>query len=78
MPIGHWNSKGKEILLDMREPEDLALQTMLLRRHRRRTAQNVTSGKLMLFFGARTKEEWPYFDRLPVEAYWAVRAHKLI
>jgi benzoyl-CoA 2,3-epoxidase subunit A len=40
------------------------MRAMILWRHRLRTAGKFESGKLMLFFGARTKEELPYFGRL--------------
>jgi benzoyl-CoA 2,3-dioxygenase component A len=40
------------------------MRAMILWRHRLRTAGKFEGGKLMLFFGARTKEELPYFGRL--------------
>jgi benzoyl-CoA 2,3-dioxygenase component A len=40
------------------------MRAMILWRHRLRTAGKFESGKLMLFFGARTKEELPFFGRL--------------
>jgi benzoyl-CoA 2,3-epoxidase subunit A len=40
------------------------MRAMIRQRHVQRTKDNFTSGKLMLFFGARTKEELPFFGRL--------------
>jgi benzoyl-CoA 2,3-epoxidase subunit A len=40
------------------------MRAMLLWRHRQRSTGKFEGGKLMLFFGARTKEELPYFGRL--------------
>jgi benzoyl-CoA 2,3-dioxygenase component A len=40
------------------------MRAMLRWRHYLRTTQNFASGKLMLFFGARTKEDLPFFGRL--------------
>jgi len=40
------------------------MRAMLRRRDQQRTTQSFVSGKLMLFFGARTKEELPFFGRL--------------
>jgi benzoyl-CoA 2,3-dioxygenase component A len=37
---------------------------MLLRRYRQRTSPDFARSKLMLFFGARTQEELPFFGRL--------------
>ena len=37
---------------------------MIRWRNHLRTTQNFAGGKLMLFFGARTKEELPFFGRL--------------
>jgi benzoyl-CoA 2,3-dioxygenase component A len=40
------------------------MRAMIRWRHHQRTTQNFASGKLMLFFGARTKEELPFFGKL--------------
>lgn len=40
------------------------MRAMILWRHRLRTIGKFESGKLMLFFGARNKDELPYFGRL--------------
>jgi benzoyl-CoA 2,3-epoxidase subunit A len=40
------------------------MRAMILWRHRLRTSGKFEGGKLMLFFGARTKEDLPYFGRL--------------
>jgi benzoyl-CoA 2,3-dioxygenase component A len=40
------------------------MRAMIRWRNHLRTTQNFAGGKLMLFFGARTKEELPFFGRL--------------
>lgn len=40
------------------------MRAMIRWRHHQCTTENFQSGKLMLFFGARTKEELPFFGRL--------------
>ena len=59
------NHPGSHIVMICTGTGSAPMRAMLLRRHRQRTtAQNFTSGKLMLFFGARTPEELPFFGRL--------------
>jgi benzoyl-CoA 2,3-dioxygenase component A len=40
------------------------MRAMLLSRYRQRNSPNFARSKLMLFFGARTQEELPFFGRL--------------
>jgi benzoyl-CoA 2,3-epoxidase subunit A len=58
------NHPGSHIVMICAGTGSAPMRAMLLRRHRQRTSQNFASGKLMLFFGARTKEELPFFGRL--------------
>jgi benzoyl-CoA 2,3-epoxidase subunit A len=58
------NHPGSHIVMICTGTGSAPMRAMLLRRHRHRTTQNFASGKLMLFFGARTKEELPFFGRL--------------
>jgi benzoyl-CoA 2,3-epoxidase subunit A len=58
------NHPGSHIVMICTGTGAAPMRGMLLRRYRQRVSQNLTSGKLMLFFGARTKEELPFFGRL--------------
>jgi benzoyl-CoA 2,3-epoxidase subunit A len=58
------NHPGSHIVMICTGTGSAPMRGMLLRRHRQRTSQNFASSKLMLFFGARTKEELPFFGRL--------------
>jgi benzoyl-CoA 2,3-epoxidase subunit A len=58
------NHPGSHIVMICTGTGSAPMRAMLLRRYRLRTSQNFTSGRLMLFFGARTKEELPFFGRL--------------
>jgi len=58
------NHPGSHIVMICTGTGAAPMRAMLRRRHHQRTTQNFASGKLMLFFGARTKEELPFFGRL--------------
>jgi benzoyl-CoA 2,3-dioxygenase component A len=58
------NHPGSHIVMICTGTGSAPMRGMLLRRHRQRTNQNFAGGKLMLFFGARTKEDLPFFGRL--------------
>jgi benzoyl-CoA 2,3-dioxygenase component A len=58
------NHPGSHIVMICTGTGSAPMRAMILRRHRQRTSQNFASGKLMLFFGARTQEELPFFGRL--------------
>jgi benzoyl-CoA 2,3-dioxygenase component A len=58
------NHPGSHIVMICTGTGSAPMRAMLRRRYHQRATQNFTSGKLMLFFGARTKEELPFFGRL--------------
>jgi benzoyl-CoA 2,3-dioxygenase component A len=58
------NHPGSHIVMICTGTGSAPMRAMLRWRHHLRTTQNFASGKLMLFFGARTKEELPFFGRL--------------
>jgi len=58
------NHPGSHIVMICTGTGAAPMRAMIRWRHHLRTTQNFASGKLMLFFGARTKEELPFFGRL--------------
>jgi benzoyl-CoA 2,3-dioxygenase component A len=58
------NHPGSHIVMICTGTGAAPMRAMLRRRHHQRTTQNFASGRLMLFFGARTKEELPFFGKL--------------
>jgi benzoyl-CoA 2,3-dioxygenase component A len=58
------NHPGSHIVMICTGTGSAPMRAMLLRRHRQRTSQNFARSKLMLFFGARTREDLPFFGRL--------------
>jgi benzoyl-CoA 2,3-dioxygenase component A len=58
------NHPGSHIVMICTGTGAAPMRAMLRRRDHQRTTQSFASGKLMLFFGARTKEELPFFGRL--------------
>lgn len=58
------NHPGSHIVMICTGTGSAPMRGMLHRRDRLRRSGKFTSGKLMLFFGARTKEELPFFGRL--------------
>ena len=58
------NHPGSHLVLICTGTGAAPMRAMLRRRHHVRTTQNFASGKLMLFFGARTPQELPFFGRL--------------
>jgi benzoyl-CoA 2,3-epoxidase subunit A len=58
------NHPGSHIVMICTGTGAAPMRAMIRWRHHQRTTQNFAGGKLMLFFGARTKEELPFFGRL--------------
>jgi benzoyl-CoA 2,3-epoxidase subunit A len=58
------NHPGSHIVMICTGTGSAPMRAMIRWRHYQRTTQNFAGGKLMLFFGARTKEELPFFGRL--------------
>jgi benzoyl-CoA 2,3-epoxidase subunit A len=58
------NHPGSHIVMICTGTGAAPMRAMIRQRHYQRTTQNFASGKLMLFFGARTKEELPFFGKL--------------
>jgi benzoyl-CoA 2,3-dioxygenase component A len=58
------NHPGSHIVMVCTGTGSAPMRAMLLWRHRQRNAGKTEGGKLMLFFGARTQEELPFFGRL--------------
>ena len=58
------NHPGSHIVMICTGTGSAPMRAMLRYRHHQRTTENFASGKLMLFFGARTKEDLPFFGRL--------------
>jgi benzoyl-CoA 2,3-epoxidase subunit A len=58
------NHPGSHLVMICTGTGAAPMRAMIRWRHHQRTTQNFASGKLMLFFGARTKEELPFFGRL--------------
>jgi len=58
------NHPGSHIVMICTGTGAAPMRGMIRWRHHLRTTQNFASGKLMLFFGARTKEDLPFFGRL--------------
>jgi benzoyl-CoA 2,3-dioxygenase component A len=58
------NHPGSHIVMICTGTGSAPMRAMLLRRYRQRTSRDFARSKLMLFFGARTKEELPFFGRL--------------
>ena len=58
------NHPGSHIVMICTGTGSAPMRGMLTRRDRQRRSNKFASGKLMLFFGARTKEELPFFGRL--------------
>jgi benzoyl-CoA 2,3-epoxidase subunit A len=58
------NHPGSHIVMICTGTGAAPMRAMIRWRHHQRTTQNFASGRLMLFFGARTKEELPFFGRL--------------
>jgi len=58
------NHPGSHIVMICTGTGAAPMRAMIRWRHHQRTIQNFTSGKLMLFFGARTTEELPFFGKL--------------
>jgi benzoyl-CoA 2,3-dioxygenase component A len=58
------NHPGSHIVMICTGTGAAPMRAMIRWRHHQRTTENFASGKLMLFFGARTKEELPFFGRL--------------
>jgi len=58
------NHPGSHIVMICTGTGAAPMRGMLRWRHYLRTTQNFASGKMMLFFGARTKEDLPFFGRL--------------
>lgn len=57
------NHPGSHIVMICTGTGSAPMRAMLRRRNHQRTPQSFVSGKLMLFFGARTKEELPFFGK---------------
>ena len=58
------NHPGSHIVMVCTGTGAAPMRAMIRWRHHQRSIQNFVSGKLMLFFGARTQEELPFFGRL--------------
>ena len=58
------NHPGSHIVMICTGTGSAPMRAMLRYRHHQRTTENFASGNLMLFFGARTKEDLPFFGRL--------------
>jgi benzoyl-CoA 2,3-epoxidase subunit A len=58
------NHPGSHLVMICTGTGSAPMRAMLRWRHHLRTTQSFASGKLMLFFGARTKEDLPFFGRL--------------
>ena len=58
------NHPGSHIVMICTGTGAAPMRAMIRWRNNLRTTQNFASGKLMLFFGARTQEELPFFGRL--------------
>ena len=58
------NHPGSHLVMICTGTGAAPMRAMLRRRHHQRTTQSFASGKLMLFFGARTPQELPFFGRL--------------
>jgi benzoyl-CoA 2,3-dioxygenase component A len=58
------NHPGSHIVMICTGTGASPMRAMLLRRYRQRTSPDFARSKLMLFFGARTPEELPFFGRL--------------
>jgi len=58
------NHPGSHIVMVCTGTGAAPMRAMIRWRHYLRTTENFASGRLMLFFGARTKEELPFFGRL--------------
>jgi benzoyl-CoA 2,3-epoxidase subunit A len=58
------NHPGSHIVMICTGTGAAPMRGMIRWRHHQRTTQNFASGKLMLFFGARTSEELPFFGKL--------------
>jgi benzoyl-CoA 2,3-dioxygenase component A len=58
------NHPGSHIVMICTGTGAAPMRAMIRWRNHLRTTQNFAGGKLMLFFGARTKEELPFFGRL--------------
>jgi benzoyl-CoA 2,3-dioxygenase component A len=58
------NHPGSHIVMICTGTGAAPMRAMIRWRHHQRTTQNFPGGKLMLFFGARTKEELPFFGKL--------------
>jgi benzoyl-CoA 2,3-epoxidase subunit A len=58
------NHPGSHIVMICTGTGSAPMRAMLRWRNHLRTTRNFASGKLMLFFGARTKEDLPFFGRL--------------
>lgn len=58
------NHPGSHIVMICTGTGSAPIRAMLLRRYRLRGSPDFARSKLMLFFGARTREELPFFGRL--------------
>lgn len=58
------NHPGSHIVMICTGTGSAPMRAMLHWRNRQRTSGNSSGGKLMLFFGARTRKELPFFGRL--------------
>jgi benzoyl-CoA 2,3-dioxygenase component A len=58
------NHPGSHIVMICTGTGSAPMRAMLLWRYRQRASRNFARSKMMLFFGARTKEELPFFGRL--------------
>jgi benzoyl-CoA 2,3-dioxygenase component A len=58
------NHPGSHIVMICTGTGSAPMRAMLLSRYRQRNSPNFARSKLMLFFGARTQEELPFFGRL--------------
>jgi benzoyl-CoA 2,3-dioxygenase component A len=58
------NHPGSHIVMICTGTGAAPMRAMIRWRNHLRTTQNFAGGRLMLFFGARTKEELPFFGRL--------------
>jgi benzoyl-CoA 2,3-dioxygenase component A len=58
------NHPGSHIVMICTGTGASPMRAMLLRRYRQRTSPDFARSRLMLFFGARTLEELPFFGRL--------------
>jgi benzoyl-CoA 2,3-dioxygenase component A len=58
------NHPGSHIVMVCTGTGAAPMRAMIRWRHHQRTTEHFAGGKLMLFFGARTKEELPFFGRL--------------